>query len=152
MFCCNGKKYELKEQQKQSQAIDGMIAQDSASMRQQVRMLLLGPGESGKTTIIKQMKILHQGGYTDDERADFRLTIFRNILEAAKILIGVIREFDIPFENAEIGELCDYIVDYSVNGETGKQTLDKPFIEAVASLWSDSSASKALKRSNEYYL
>ncbi len=26
---------------------------------------LVGAGESGKSTIVKQMKILHQGGYSD---------------------------------------------------------------------------------------
>ena len=31
-----------------------------------VKILLLGTAESGKTTIIKQMRILHINGYTDE--------------------------------------------------------------------------------------
>lgn len=31
-----------------------------------VKILLLGTGESGKTTIIKQMKILHINGFTEE--------------------------------------------------------------------------------------
>jgi guanine nucleotide-binding protein G(i) subunit alpha len=31
-------------------------------------MLLLGAGESGKSTIVKQLKLMHQGTYSPDER------------------------------------------------------------------------------------
>jgi guanine nucleotide-binding protein G(i) subunit alpha len=152
MFCRSERKRELKEQQRRSQAIDEIIAQDSARMRREVRMLLLGPGGSGKTTIKKQMKILYKGGYTDDERADFRPIIFRNIVEAAKLLVEATNELGIPFENFKNVELCDYIVDYTADGDAEKKLLETPFVEAVASLWSDPSTSKVLERSNKSWL
>lgn len=31
-----------------------------------------GSGESGKSTIVKQMKIIHQNGYTQDELMQFK--------------------------------------------------------------------------------
>ncbi|CAG8574821.1 5706_t:CDS:2 [Acaulospora colombiana] len=34
-------------------------------------MLLLGAGESGKSTILKQMKLIHDGGYSPEERDYF---------------------------------------------------------------------------------
>jgi hypothetical protein len=43
-----------------------------------------GAGESGKTTIIKQMKILHVEGFTTIERQEKALEIRRNLLEAIK--------------------------------------------------------------------
>lgn len=44
-----------------------------------------GAGESGKTTILKQMKILHIEGFTDEERKEKAQWIRRNLLEAMKV-------------------------------------------------------------------
>lgn len=40
--------------------------------------LCAGSGESGKSTIVKQMKIIHQNGYSRDELLLFRLTIYKS--------------------------------------------------------------------------
>ena len=96
------------------------------------------------------MKILYKGGYTDDERADFRLIIFRNIVEAAKLLVETTSELGIPFEDFKNVELSDYIVDYTVDSDTEKKLLEAPFVEAVASVWSDPSASKVIERSHKF--
>jgi hypothetical protein len=37
---------------------------------------LIGSGESGKSTIVKQMKIIHQNGYSKDELLMFRLIVY----------------------------------------------------------------------------
>lgn len=58
---------------------------ESASSREKmgaVKILMSGTGESGKSTIIKQMKIIHQGGFTTEELHDFRPQIYRNIQDS----------------------------------------------------------------------
>lgn len=37
-----------------------------------MKLLLLGAGESGKSTIVKQMKIIHETGYSDEEKKAYR--------------------------------------------------------------------------------
>lgn len=41
-------------------------------------IVTIGSGESGKSTIVKQMKIIHQNGYSRDEMLLFRLTIHKS--------------------------------------------------------------------------
>ncbi|KAF6072505.1 G-protein alpha subunit family protein [Candida albicans] len=55
-----------------------------------VKVLLLGSGESGKSTIVKQMKILHSDGYTQDELEEYRPFVYKNILDCIKNVINAI--------------------------------------------------------------
>ncbi|ODQ81081.1 hypothetical protein BABINDRAFT_160492 [Babjeviella inositovora NRRL Y-12698] len=64
----------------------------STAPKKEIKILLLGSGESGKSTIIKQMKILHQNGFSDEEKADYKTFVFRNIVECVRNLISGVRD------------------------------------------------------------
>jgi hypothetical protein len=46
-----------------------------------------GSGESEKSTIIKQMKIIHQDGLSDLELADYRPVVYKNVLDSAQQVV-----------------------------------------------------------------
>lgn len=62
-------------------------------------ILFLGAGESGKSTIAKQMKILHLKGYDDTEKVAFRAIIHKNILDCMKTLINAAKLLNISLES-----------------------------------------------------
>jgi guanine nucleotide-binding protein subunit alpha len=62
------------------------------------RCLHLGAGESGKSTIIKQMRIIHSGGFPEDERRQTRAVIYSNVVIAFKVLLDIMRTESIDFE------------------------------------------------------
>lgn len=41
---------------------------------------MLGTGESGKSTILKQMRLHHVGGYTAEERDGYREIVYANLV------------------------------------------------------------------------
>jgi hypothetical protein len=41
--------------------------QDKKDYSQEIKLLLLGAAESGKSTVLKQMKIIHQNGFSKEE-------------------------------------------------------------------------------------
>jgi guanine nucleotide-binding protein subunit alpha len=62
--------------------------------------LFSGAGESGKSTIMKQMRIIHSGGFAVDERRHTRAIIYSNLIIAFKVLVDIMQAQNIEFENA----------------------------------------------------
>lgn len=60
-----------------------------------------GAGESGKSTIIKQMRIIHSRGFPEEERHQTRAIIYSNIVIAFKVLLDIMNSEEIDFENEE---------------------------------------------------
>jgi guanine nucleotide-binding protein subunit alpha len=58
-----------------------------------------GAGESGKSTVLKQMKLIHASGFDDSERESFRIIVFSNIILAMQIIFEVLEQLSIPLEN-----------------------------------------------------
>lgn len=80
-------------EKQRSLAIDRQIAEDERNFKKECKILLLGSGESGKSTIVKQMKIIHLHGYTQDELKMYRAVVNRNVVESAQSLVLAMRKF-----------------------------------------------------------
>jgi guanine nucleotide-binding protein G(i) subunit alpha len=110
-----------------------------------------GSGESGKSTIVKQMKIIHQNGYTQEELAMYRLTIYKNVIDCAKALIGAMRQFEVQPEAPGNDEFCNYLLEYTVDPDPEKP-LDMRVGQAITAMWRDPCIPKVLEHSSEFYL
>jgi len=61
---------------------------------------LLGAGESGKSTILKQMKLIHDTGYSKEDRESFKEIIFSNTIQSMRVIIEALEKLEIVLENA----------------------------------------------------
>lgn len=59
----------------------------------------VGTGESGKSTFIKQMRIIHGTGYTDDDRRSFIKLVYQNIFMAMNSMICAMDTLRIAYRN-----------------------------------------------------
>ena len=55
-----------------------------------MKLLLLGAGESGKSTIVKQMKIIHETGYSDEERKQYKPVVYSNTIQVIPLFLFLI--------------------------------------------------------------
>ena len=75
-----------------SRAIQKNNEDDYDRDRNKVKLLLLGAGESGKSTVFKQMRQLYGDKYTTDELAQFRLFIHQNVIQTIEDLCDIARK------------------------------------------------------------
>ncbi|CRG89690.1 Guanine nucleotide-binding protein alpha-3 subunit [Talaromyces islandicus] len=139
------------EQKKKSQAIDRKLEEDSRRLRRECKILLLGSGESGKSTIVKQMKIIHQNGYSTEELALYRLTVYKNLLDCAKALIQAYNHFDVEPTSQRVRDFLTYIMDYNIDPDPNIP-LDPKVGEAVTFIWNDPCTASVLEHQSEFYL
>ena len=91
--------------------IEQNLQQERNKNKNEVKLLLLGAGESGKSTVLKQMKLLHQGGFTHRERMQYGQVIWADAIESMRTLIlqagklGI--ELDSDLKNAHSGQLVN---------------------------------------------
>lgn len=83
---------------------NGMINEDTGN-RPEVKILLLGSGESGKSTILKQMKIIHQNGYSQEEMLMYKTTVYKNLLDCAKAIVNALEKFHIDLETISASDI-----------------------------------------------
>ncbi|QRW05716.1 G-protein alpha subunit [Ceratobasidium sp. AG-Ba] len=69
----------------------------------QVKVLLLGSGDSGKSTVLKQMRVIHNDKFTPLEVEAYRQLVFNNIITGLKMLNEALPELDSSLwsQNAE---------------------------------------------------
>ncbi|KAL3232761.1 Guanine nucleotide-binding protein alpha-1 subunit [Nakaseomyces bracarensis] len=87
-----------------------LTQQEKLSDKNEIKLLLLGAGESGKSTVLKQLRLLHQGGFTYQERLQYAQVIWADVIQSMKILIiqarklGIKLDCDDPANHRELYE------------------------------------------------
>jgi hypothetical protein len=73
---------DIRSQKRINDHINRQLAKEKQVYRATHRLLLLGAGESGKSTIVKQMRILHVNGFSEREKKQKIEDIKKNIRDA----------------------------------------------------------------------
>ncbi|KAI7895671.1 G-protein alpha subunit [Mucor mucedo] len=130
--------------------IDKQLEKDK--VKQEYKILLLGSGESGKSTILKQMKIINQNGYSKDELRSWKVIVYRNLIESAQTLIQAMTDLGLTFDDSSNNEHANVVTSYQFPGGNSIQ-LDTSVIDAIENVWSDPKTKSCIQeRVSEFYL
>ncbi|KAL4870982.1 hypothetical protein BDV12DRAFT_41335 [Aspergillus spectabilis] len=143
---------EDKEAVQRNARIEKGLKNDKKVMDRTIKILLLGAGESGKSTIIKQMRIIHSGGFPEDERRQTRAVIYSNIVVAYKVLLEIMRTESIDFEHETTRPLADFIDNLEPDVGIDDAFSDTKVRDAMNEMWIDSGVQKAVSKGHEFAL
>ena len=80
-------------------------------VRQLTGMLVTGTGECGKSTFIKQMRIILGGGFPDDQYEYYLRVVHKNLHQAGASLATAMKTLSITYQN-QVQQLYRYFFNY----------------------------------------
>lgn len=147
MFCCH--LVEIREQRRVNRRIEKQILMEKRNTTRELKLLLLGTGEAGKSTFIKQMQIIHGSGYSREDKLGYIKLIYRNIFMVMQSLIAAMDTLNIAYADDYNVENMKLIQQISCDTIT---TFENLYVEAIKSLWQDRGIQECYNRRREYQL
>ncbi|KAH8107480.1 heterotrimeric G protein alpha subunit B [Phellopilus nigrolimitatus] len=129
--------------------IENQLKRDKMLAKNEIKMLLLGAGESGKSTVLKQMKLIHHGGYNESERDSYKEIIFSNTIQSMRAILEALPQLDLQL--APQNDARRSIV-LSLPGQIETSALPRDVADAIRGLWRDAGVKEAVRRSREFQL
>ncbi|WVZ55684.1 hypothetical protein U9M48_006312 [Paspalum notatum var. saurae] len=131
--------------------IDRRILLETKAEQHIHKLLLLGAGESGKSTIFKQIKLLFQTGFDEAELRSYTSVIHANVYQTIKILYEGAKElaqvepdaskYLLTPDNQEIGEKLS-----EIGARLHYPFLNKELVQDVRKLWQDPAIQETYSR------
>ncbi|KAL4624415.1 guanine nucleotide-binding protein subunit alpha-12 [Arapaima gigas] len=142
-----------REARRRSREIDAMLARERRCVRRLVKILLLGAGESGKSTFLKQMRIIHGKEFDQKALVDFRDTIFENIIKGTRVLVDARNKLGIPWQNSENEKHGMFVMAFENKaGVPVEPSTFQLYVPALEALWRDAGIQEAYGRRSEFQL
>ncbi|KAJ7403642.1 Guanine nucleotide-binding protein subunit alpha-12 [Willisornis vidua] len=142
-----------REARRRSREIDAMLARERRAVRRLVKILLLGAGESGKSTFLKQMRIIHGREFDQKALLEFRATIYENILKGCRVLVDARDKLGIPWQYTENEKHGMFLMAFENKaGMPIEPATFQLYVPALGALWRDSGIKEAFSRRSEYQL
>jgi len=152
MSCCGGgenlsaeEREARRKEKERSKALEQKMTQDHTADQQINKLLLLGAGESGKSTLFKQMITIYGKGFPESERKTFAPIIYNNMITSMKTLCTQSMHFGQVGGDAEGSKKV-------VDDLKGDEEIDSNLGAHLRALWTDAGIQKTYDSRSQYQL
>ena len=130
----------------QSKKIDKILKNEWERQVKEIKILLLGAGESGKSTIFKQMKILHLNGFDEEEKLKYKSLVYSNTIESLNVILEAMNVLKIQFASPVAKLEAKKFLNMKFTSINPQSAL------IIKTIWNDDGTQECFSRSNEYQL
>ena len=139
------------EEARHSRSLDKEIYEEGLRALRRVKILLLGAGETGKSTFAKQMRIIYGEDFDHEDLLEFRNVIYTNVFKAIQVLCDARRKLRIPWGDESHEEKAQRLLQWKIPHRV-EQSLFTEKVELLNKLWNDKGIQDAYSRKREYQL
>ncbi|XP_013108599.1 guanine nucleotide-binding protein subunit alpha-11-like [Stomoxys calcitrans] len=115
----------------------------------EIKVLLLGTGESGKSTFIRQMRIIYDEGYSEEERDGYKVLILGTILKSMEALVKAMDNLQISYEHKYNLRNAQLITNVKIDDFLNATDM---YASALKDLWNDAGVQHCFQRRREYHI
>ena len=133
-----------------SNYIDKRLKEDYEESKNEIKLLLLGTGESGKSTIAKQLRIIHGSGYSPGECKSYRPVVHSNTLQGLFSIIYGMKKLKLDFHDSCRHKDTKLLFEMTRNSNNREITYE--LADIIARIWNDKGVQACFLRSREYQL
>ncbi|EFP06985.1 CRE-GPA-11 protein [Caenorhabditis remanei] len=150
---CGGSELTPGDMARKNSLINRQLEKDKLEMKRTLKILLLGGPECGKSTIFKQMRIIHMSGFSDLDYVNFRYLIYSNIMQAMDQLLEAAEMLNFPADDSpSIRRALNHYRSYKVRYSMSEVELNRELTDSLAKLYNSEFIKAVLNRKNEITL
>ncbi|KAJ3601563.1 hypothetical protein NHX12_032531 [Muraenolepis orangiensis] len=146
------------EQVRKSKEIDKCLHRDKTYVKRLVKILLLGAGESGKSTFLKQMRIIHGQDFDQRAKEDFRATIYSNVIKGIRVLVDARDKLHIPWRDLDNQRHGQTMMAFDTRSAMScghgmvEAKVFQHYLPSIRAIWADQGIQQAYDRRREFQL
>ncbi|KAI9305370.1 putative guanine nucleotide-binding protein alpha-1 subunit [Cunninghamella echinulata] len=149
MGCCISTTTSYSTEHLRNEEIEEQLKNEKVATKT-IKLLLLG-----KSTFLKQIRLIHDGGFSKEERLTFRDIIVKNTLQSMITLLEAIDYLDLPTTDIQENrqELIHTLQKHEQNiGRGNILLLPTDLVQKIDQLWHHPIIQLAYKKRNEFQL
>uniref|UniRef100_A0A0N4ZRZ6 G-protein alpha subunit n=1 Tax=Parastrongyloides trichosuri TaxID=131310 RepID=A0A0N4ZRZ6_PARTI len=114
-----------------------------------LRILLLGAPESGKSTLMEQIRLLYKQDFKETELVHRKAFIFHNIVDSMRQILTYMKSQKFCFENTDNEVKANFVLE---EFENNYGPFNSKEFEAIFTLWRDKNVQEVYKRRGQFNL